>query len=182
MPVRNVVMFGDERLRQQAIPVDLQISQWKNDAADLVDTLASLKERLGFGNALAAPQIGSPFRMIAFNGSLGNFLAINPRITWTSEEMFPLWDDCFSLPSVCAAVMRHKEISFECIDSLGKLVSFPRLEGAQAELVQHEVDHLNGILMVDRLVKPGAIIAREMLERAAHPALVEATVDDRPLR
>lgn len=182
MPVRDVVMFGDERLRHTTISVDLQSSQWKNDADDLADTLASLKERLGFGNALAAPQIGSPFRMIAFNGSMGRFLAINPRITWSSQEMFPLWDDCFSLPSVCAAVMRHKEISFECLDISGKLVSFPRLEGAQAELVQHEVDHLDGILMVDRLVKPGAIIAREMLERAVHPALVKADGDDRPTK
>lgn len=182
MTVRDVVMFGDERLRRIATPVDLQSSEWKSDADDLVDTLDSLKERLGFGNALAAPQIGSPYRMIAFSGSMGRFLAINPRITWSSQKMFPLWDDCFSLPSVCAAVMRHKEISFECLDVSGSLVSFPRLADAQAELVQHEVDHLDGILMVDRLVKPGAIIAREMLDRAVHPALVKAVDDDRPTR
>lgn len=182
MPVRDVVMFGDERLRHNAIPIDVRTSEWKSDADDLVDTLASLKKRLGFGNALAAPQIGSPYRMIAFDGSMGRFLAINPRITWSSQEMFPLWDDCFSLPSVCAAVMRHREISFECLDVSGQLVSFPKLEGAQAELVQHEVDHLDGILMVDRLVKPGAIIAREMLDRAIHPALTKCGEDDRPTR
>lgn len=182
MTIRDVVMFGDERLRRKAAPVDLAKGDWQSDAADLVETLENLKKRFGFGNALAAPQIGSPYRMIAFNGSLGRFLAINPRITWFSEEMFPIWDDCFSLPSVCAAVMRHRQVAFDCVDPSGKVISFPRLTDGQAELVQHEVDHLDGILMVDRLVKPGAIIAREMLDHAIHPALCEGAEDVRPAK
>lgn len=164
-------MFGDDRLRQKALPIDLLRDDWQSDAADLIKTLTTLKSRFGFGNALAGPQIGSRYRMIAFDGSLGSFLAINPRITWSSAEMFPVWDDCFSLPSVCAAVMRHREISFECVDQSGEAISFPRLSNAQAELVQHEIDHLDGVLMVDRLVRPGAIIAREMVKHARHPGL-----------
>ncbi|WP_421405533.1 peptide deformylase [Agrobacterium fabrum] len=169
MAVRDVLMFGDNRLREVAVPVDLASNDWRGDAADLVETLSSLKRRFGFGNALAAPQIGSPHRMIAFNGLLGDFLAVNPRITWVSEETFPVWDDCFSLPSVCAAVMRHTEISFECVDMSGRTIAFTRLDRFQAQLVQHEVDHLDGILMVDRLVQPGAIISRDLMAHATHP-------------
>jgi len=180
MTVRDILMFGDDRLRQKAFAVDLLHDDWQGDAADLTETLASLKSRFNFGNALAGPQIGSRYRMIAFDGSLGSFLAINPCITWFSAEMFPVWDDCFSLPSVCAAVMRHREISFECVDQTGASISFPRLSDAQAELVQHEIDHLDGILMVDRLVRPGAIIAREMVKQARHPGLVDLIEKSEP--
>lgn len=174
MAIREIVLFGDERLRERAVEIDVKNEGWQGDAKDLVDTLIHLKDRFGFGNALAAPQIGSSYRMIAFNGSMGTFPAINPIISWRSEEMFPLWDDCFSLPSASAAVMRHREISFECIDETGQPIRFPRLSGDQAQLVQHEVDHLDGILMVDRLVSPGAIIAREMMGHAVHPSLRQA--------
>ncbi|MDN5925519.1 MAG: peptide deformylase [Hyphomicrobiales bacterium] len=89
MAVRGILMFGDDRLRQKALTVDLLRDDWQTDAADLIETLASLKNRFAFGNALAGPQIGSRYRMIAFDGSHGSFLAINPRITWFSAECSP---------------------------------------------------------------------------------------------
>jgi peptide deformylase len=172
MSIRPVLLFGDPRLRQKASEVELESRVWRRDAEDLADTLRDLKRRLGFGRALAAPQIGSPHRLIAFDCPLGDFVAVNPRIVWRSPELVPVWDDCFSLPGTAMAVMRHRSVSFECHDVDGKLLSFAALELAHAELVQHEVDHLDGVLMVDRLVEPTAVIAREMAAVTPHPRAV----------
>lgn len=170
MPVRPVLPFGDLRLRRPARPVDPALDDWRTDARDLADTLADLRSRLGFGRALAGPQIGSPFRLIAFDCALGRFVAVNPEITWRSEALMPVWDDCFSLPDLCMAVMRHRSVDFRCLDPDGCAVLFERLEPALAELVQHEIDHLDGILMSDRLVRPGAVVPRAMARLAVHPA------------
>jgi peptide deformylase len=169
MSIRPVLLFGDPRLRQKAAEVTLESGTWRGDAEDLADTLRDLKARLGFGRALAAPQIGSPHRLIAFACPLGSFVAVNPRILWRSPELVPIWDDCFSLPGTAMAVMRHRSVSFECHDVAGKRLSFEAVEPTHAELVQHEVDHLDGILMVDRLVEPTAVIARQMAAVTPHP-------------
>ena len=170
MPVRPVLAFGDPRLRRPARPVDPDRDDWWDDARDLADTLADLRRRLGFGRALAGPQIGSPFRLIAFDCALGHFVAVNPEITWRSEALMPVWDDCFSLPDLCMAVMRHRSVGFRCGRSDGGLVRSEALDPALAELVQHEIDHLDGILMSDRLVRPGAVVPRALVRLAVHPA------------
>jgi peptide deformylase len=168
--IKEVVLFGDPRLRTKTRAVDLQASDWQTDASDLAETLGDLQIRLGFGRALAAPQIGSIHRLIAFKCSLGNFVAVNPRIVWESESIIPVWDDCFSLPGVCMAVIRKASISFECHDQDGNLLTFERLGPSASELVQHEIDHLDGMLMLDRLVEPDAIIAAQMASKTVHPA------------
>ena len=170
MAVKPVLLFGDPRLTNAASPVDPGDDDWRSHAADLLDTLMDLRRRLGFGRALAAPQIGSPYRLIAFDCALGRFVAVNPAITWRSEEIFPVWDDCFSLPGVCMAVMRHRSVSVRCWHPDGGPIEFQGLDPSLSELVQHEVDHLDGILMSDRLVDPKGIIAREMAGSAIHPS------------
>lgn len=153
MAIRDVVLIGDDRLRRVAAPVDLAASDWRPDAADLADTLADLQQRLGFGRALAAPQIGSPWRLIAFNCALGRFVAVNPRLTWTSSETIVVEDDCFSVPDRKVHVRRAASVSFECHDQHGALRRFDWLAVAESELVQHEIDHLDGVLMTDRMVE-----------------------------
>ncbi|WP_379068467.1 peptide deformylase [Mesorhizobium sp. UC22_110] len=151
MAVREVVLIGDARLRQVAQAVDPTRHDWRQDAMDLADTLTDLKARLGFGRGLAGPQIGSPWRLIAFDCRLGTFVAVNPRITWRSDETFSVLDDCFSIPGRKVPVMRSRAVTFECLDLDGQIHGFECLEPDLAELVQHEVDHLDGILMVDRV-------------------------------
>lgn len=148
MAVREVVLIGDARLQQRAQAVDPAKHDWRQDAIDLADTLAELKAHLGFGRGLAGPQIGSSWRLIAFDCRLG--VAVNPCITWRSGETFSVLDDCFSIPGRKVPVTRSRAVSFECLDIDGQVRVFERLEPDLAELVQHEVDHLDGILMVDR--------------------------------
>lgn len=150
MAVRKVVLIGDARLRQVAQPVDVAEHHWRQDALDLADTLADLKARLGFGRGLAGPQIGSSWRLIAFDCRLDTFVAVNPRISWRSSETFSVLDDCFSIPGRKVPVARSRSVTFECLDFDGQAHVFERLDPDLAELVQHEVDHLDGILMVDR--------------------------------
>jgi len=150
--VRPVVLIGDPRLRTAAQPVDMASADWRADAVDLADTLVDLKARLGFGRGLAGPQIGSPWRLIAFDCRLGSFVAVNPRITWRSTDLVPVIDDCFSIPGVNVTVPRSRSVSFECDAADGRYLTFEHLDPDLGELVQHEVDHLDGILMVDRAV------------------------------
>ena len=171
MAVRPVVKFGDPRLRVVTSLVDFSADDWRSDAEDLFDTLSYLRRTLGFGRALAGPQIGSLYRLIAFECDLGSFVAVNPKITWRSQKMVPVWDDCFSMPETAMAVMRHKSVSMSCQTMNGDELSFERLEPSTAEMVQHEIDHLDGILMMDHIVQPTAIISRDLIGKVDHPKL-----------
>ncbi len=162
MVARPILQFGDARLRMRTEPVEPADMSWRADAVDLLESLDTVRRISGFGRALAAPQIGSRFRLIAFDCALGKFVAVNPEITWASPDRQTIWDDCFSLPGVCMGVSRHASVSFRCRTPDGDEQLFERLDASLAELVQHEVDHLDGILMMDRLIAPTAIISREL--------------------
>jgi len=148
--VRPVLVVGDPRLAQRAKPVDPAAADWRADAADLLETLLDLKRRLGFGRGLAAPQIGVARRMIAFDCALGRFVAVNPAITWRSAERQEVLDDCFSVPDARVRVLRHASVSLCCSDAEGATRVFQHLPPDLAELVQHEIDHLDGVLMTAR--------------------------------
>ena len=149
MTIRRVLVDGDPGLRTSAITVSDQPG-WREDARDLLETLTDLKSREGFGRGLAAPQIGSPFRLIAFDCAIGRFVAVNPSLTWISDEQQQVLDDCFSVPGLRCLVMRALSVSFTCLDLDGNRRSFVRLSADLSELVQHELDHLDGVLMTDR--------------------------------
>ena len=76
---------------------------------------------------------------------------INPVISWFSEEMFELWDDCMSFPNLLVKVMRHKKITIEFYDLNWEKHTW-HLENDMAELLQHEYDHLDGILATQRAI------------------------------
>jgi peptide deformylase len=154
MAVRPVLTIGDPRLRVHAAPVEAAAGDWRADAADLRDTLADLRRRLGFGRGLAAPQIGVARRMIAFDCALGSFVAIDPAITWRSAARRAVADDCFSVPGRRIPVLRHDSVALTCRDADGRERHYAPLPFALAELVQHELDHLDGVLMVDRAIGP----------------------------
>lgn len=170
MPIRDVLLCGDPHLIAKTETVDLKKTNWRADADDLQQTLAHLRKTMGFGRALAAPQIGSRFRMVAFECDLGTFVALNPRIVWSSAERQAVWDDCFSLPGTSVAVTRSVSVTMEYTDPGGHVQTLERLCPSHSELVEHELDHLDGILMTQRMVAPGAIVASDMISRAVHPA------------
>jgi peptide deformylase len=128
-----------ERVRSPAVRVV---------ADDLQDTLRSLRQRYGRGRGLAAPQIGAPLRLLYVETDRPRFL-INPEVVDVGTEDFLVWDDCFSIPDLLVRVQRAYRIKIQFDDLAGRSYTLDA-EGPLAELLQHEIDHLDGILTVDR--------------------------------
>src|SRR5262249_60649269 len=105
----------------------------------------------------------------------GAFVALNPEITWTSAETFSMWDDCMSFPFLMVRVRRHRSVSLRYQDAQGNEVLWPKLDRACSELVQHEIDHLDGILATDRAVDRFSLVSRAEFERT--PQLFRGQVD-----
>jgi len=126
----------------------------------LFETLEMFRNKNGFGRAISAPQIGVPKRFIAMNLGEGEFMIINPKITNRSDETFTMWDDCMSFPNLMVKLRRNKNISIEYQDEQGEIVHWNNIDQAVSELLQHEIDHLDGILAVDRAYDDKSIINR----------------------
>ncbi|HVY44595.1 MAG TPA: peptide deformylase [Minicystis sp.] len=182
----RLLLLGDPRLRELSEPVDdVERAEVRDVAERLAATLSAFRAEHGFGRALSAPQIGVRLRMVAFAlpplapGETprpgGTFVAHNPEITWTSPETFTLWDDCMSFPSLLVRVRRHASVSFRYTDESGNDVAFPELGRAVSELVQHEIDHLDGVLAVDRAIDRFSLLCRD--EHARTPQLFRGQVD-----
>eukprot|EP01122_Echinamoeba_exundans_P007217 TRINITY_DN2163_c0_g1_i2.p1 TRINITY_DN2163_c0_g1~~TRINITY_DN2163_c0_g1_i2.p1 ORF type:complete len:203 (+),score=26.66 TRINITY_DN2163_c0_g1_i2:224-832(+) len=156
-----VKRFGDPVLRQKAAFVE-DVTTAKADCDLLGGQLEEFRKKHGFGRGMSAPQVGVSKRIIALNLGSGTFFVFNPEITDRSSETFTMWDDCMSLPSVMVRVKRHKSISLRYTDEKGDSVHWKKLDAAISELLQHEIDHLDGVLMTDRAYGEDSIIDREL--------------------
>ena len=159
-----VLLVGDPRLRRVAVPASPGERGLAGDVARLHATLAAFRAEYGFGRAVAATQIGVARRFIALNLGDGPFTMFNPEIVWRSGETFTLWDDCMSFPFLLVRVARHASISVEFEDGTGGRKRWDRLDRATSELLQHEIDHLDGVLALDRAVDRESIVSREVYE------------------
>jgi len=94
--------------------------------------------------------------------SRGFFCILNPEIISMSDETFTMWDDCMSFPWLMVKVRRHKSISVKYQTSTGLSIIWDNVEQNISELLQHEIDHLNGILAVDLAMDNESIISRQL--------------------
>jgi peptide deformylase len=156
---------GHVALRTACHPVNFPDADLSHQLAQLHATLADFRARKGFGRAMAAPQVGIGKRVIVMNLGATPFALINPKITWRSEAMQEVWDDCLSVPDCIVRVQRHASISLQYTDEQGRERHWQHLPADLAELVQHEMDHLDGILMTERA--EGANSVRPISEHAA---------------
>jgi peptide deformylase len=143
----DVLLLGDPRLRVRSAEVE---SFDPHAFAELAATLDAFRRRHGFGRAISAPQIGIAQRFIALNLGRGTFFVVNPVVTWRSSETVTMWDDCMSFPDLLVKLERAKSLSLEYVDEHGSTKEWKELGLAEAELLQHELDHLDGVLAVDR--------------------------------
>lgn len=151
MAIKKVLELGDERLYAKSEAVSTR--EWKmikNIIADLHDTMMDFRNKYHAGRAIAAPQIGVMKRIIYLNTEKPEAL-INPKLTFPDDEMMEIWDDCMSFPNLLVRVKRFKrcEIQYEDMEGRRQVM---HLEGDLAELIQHEYDHLDGILAIDRAI------------------------------
>lgn len=152
MPVRDILLLGNPQLWQPSAAVtDVHARETQQIIQDLSETLANFRAEKGFGRAIAAPQIGAIRRVIFMN--TGQPLAlINPTITRASSEQMELWDDCFSFPELMVRVRRSVEITVSFTDEHGSARQMT-VQNDLSELLQHEIDHLDGILATDRAIE-----------------------------
>lgn len=150
MAVRRIRQLGDPTLRVRCEPVQQPASAAiRLVADDLRDTLRAAKKKYRMGRAMAAPQIGAPVRLVVVETDKQRWTMLNPEITDVGPNDFLVWDDCFSFPNLLVRVTRAHRVSLTYQDLKGESHAL-ELEGPMAELLQHEIDHLDGILAVDR--------------------------------
>ena len=162
-----ILLLGDPRLREVCRPVtDFADPELRRSGATLSATLRDFQRRQGFGRAIAAPQIGVGLRFVAMDPAHGPPLLFNPEINWRSPETMTLWDDCMSFPDLLVRLRRHRSISLTYLDAEGRAHEWNELPPGTAELLQHEIDHLDGVLAVDRALDREAIVLRTVFEAA----------------
>jgi peptide deformylase len=161
----QIILLGDQRLRVVCEPVtDFAAPEFRDGARRLFLALRQFRADHGFGRAVAAPQIGISLRMIAMDLGEGAFLLVNPELSGFSPKRFRMWDDCMSFPWLMVRVERHEHVDLNYLDEQSSPKTWNNVEQAVSELLQHEVDHLDGILAIDRALDRDAIIARSVYE------------------
>ena len=151
MGVREVLRLGNPRLYEASIPVDREeLHALKPVVQDLHDTLMAFRKEYDAGRAIAAPQIGVMKRLIYMNVN-DPVVFINPTLSQQGGEMMEVWDDCMCFPDLFVKVLRYKNcrIVYHDLDWREREMS---LAGGLSELLQHEVDHLDGVLAVSRAI------------------------------
>ena len=169
MAVQPIMLLGNPVLRTECAKVrDVRNPELQKTVSDLRDTLADFRAKKGFGRGIAAPQIGATAQVIYIDYEYTGAL-VNPRITRRSRKKFNLWDDCFSFPDLLVRVERNMSIEVEFQDESGTKRSL-KAEGSLSELLQHEIDHLHGVLAIDRAFDSRHIIFRSELDKLSHPS------------
>jgi len=151
MSLDQVLKLGNPILYEASTPVTKQeLSGIKPIVKVLHNALMEFREKYGAGRAVAAPQIGVLKRFIYLNNDQAIVL-INPELSNFSEEKIEVWDDCLCFPGLLVKVRRSKSITVKFKDELWNDHIWD-LEGDLSELIQHEYDHLDGILATQRAI------------------------------
>jgi peptide deformylase len=121
----------------------------------LVDEMTQTMYASG-GVGLAAPQVNVSQRVLLIDPSGGEepnqlMVMINPSVIWASKEMVQAAEGCLSLPGVILQVLRHLAIEVEYLDVTGNSLQHMKLVGMSARIVQHEIDHLDGVTMLSKV-------------------------------
>ena len=163
MPARRILQLGDPLLRTISTPV-LAPADAGTIFDDLRDTLHEFQRTHGFGRGISAVQIGEPKRLIYIELEGRAYCLRNPEYEWQSGEKFQLWDDCFSFPDLLVRLERAVAVRIRYCNEAGEMESL-EARGAFSELLQHEIDHLDGILEVDRALDRESFCTREEYSR-----------------
>lgn len=157
MAVKEILLLGNPKLYEGCEPIKKdEIKEIRKVVEDLHDTLMDFRKKYNAGRAIAAPQIGVMKRLIYMHIN-SPIIFINPVLNDYSKNTFQLWDDCMSFPDILVKVKRFENCRVTFRDLKWKEHSII-LEEDLSELLQHEVDHLNGILAIQRAIDSKSII------------------------
>lgn len=157
--IRDILIHPDPRLKKPCDPIAAVTPEHAQLAADMLETMY---EAPGIG--LAAPQIGVMQRIIVMDcikeGTPEPMVLLNPKVTWSSEDLNTYEEGCLSIPDQYAEVHRPATVKVVWMDLAGEMQE-RQFEGIWATCVQHEIDHLNGKLFIDYL----GPLKRQMITR-----------------
>lgn len=147
----DLLQLGNPLLYEVSEPIlRSELPLVKDWVADLHHVMEEIRAKYKFGRAIAAPQLGIMKRLIYMNIDKP-IVFINPVFIDLSEEMFEIWDDCMSFPNLLVKVKRHKSLTIEYLDENWQRQEW-KMEDGLSELLQHEYDHLEGILCTMRAI------------------------------
>ncbi len=148
--IRPTLELGDPLLRQVAAPVeDARGETTQSLIADLRDTLRDFRERNGWGRALGAPVIGVPLRVVVVDDNDTSLVFINPCFESWSNDQVSVYESCICFPSLWGCVDRPRAVTITAEDEAGVNRRW-EFEGDLARILQHEIDHLDGFVWLDR--------------------------------
>lgn len=151
MSVREVLLLGNPQLFEKSEPIQKkELERIRGVISDLHDTLMRFREQHGIGRAIAAPQIGVRKRLIYMYINEPKVF-LNPVLKQKSKKRMVVWDDCMCFPDLLVKVKRHQRCGITYKD-MGWKEQTMILGGDLSELLQHECDHLEGILAVSRAI------------------------------
>lgn len=147
----DLVLLGDPRLYEVCGAIrEEELAEIPSIVADLHNVLMEFRAKYNAGRAIAAPQLGYMKRLVYMYIDRP-VVFLNPEFTDESDERFDLWDDCMSFPNLLVRVSRHRSLTIRYRDENWQPQSW-HLTDDLAELLQHEVDHLDGILCTMRAI------------------------------
>ena len=174
MAILKIARMGHPVLLTRAAPVDDPgAPEIRRLVADMIETMEDAQ-----GAGLAAPQVHVPLRLFVFrvpagrtvpaegDGEMGTTVVINPELELLGEDMVLRWEGCLSIPGLRAAVPRHQRVRYRGVDTEGQPVGAEEASGFHAGVVQHEYDHLDGILYPMRMTDFRLFGFNEELARA----------------
>lgn len=152
MAIRPIIVLPDKQLRLVSEPVAKIDAKVKELVADMFETMYDAP-----GVGLAAIQVGVPTRVITIDATRGDdekdpIAMINPEIVWTSDETVAHEEGCLSIPEYLDMVIRPERVKARFLDLEGRQQEIDA-DGLLARVIQHEVDHVNGMLFIDHLSK-----------------------------
>ena len=168
MTVLQIIQPNNQTLRQKARPV----TRFDDDLQTLIDNMIETMRDVN-GVGLAAPQVDVPLRLAVIEtlpdeddegndieGSRDLYVIINPEIIWQSRDVVDGIEGCLSIPGYIGEVTRYQSIRVRALDRHGKKIRL-RLHDWDARIFQHEIDHLDGVLYIDRLSDPDKLWTEE---------------------
>ena len=151
MSLNNLLLLGNPELYKKSTPVKKgEVKELEEVIQSLHNTLMAFRGKYKAGRAIAAPQIGIRKQLIYMYIDKPEVL-INPRLENKSKEMIEVWDDCLCFPELLVRVKRYKSCTIKFYDIEFREYQWD-LEGDMSELIQHEYDHLEGILATQRAI------------------------------
>ncbi|GAC1556556.1 MAG: peptide deformylase [Herpetosiphon sp.] len=150
MAVRPTLELGNPALRVAAEKVqDATAVETQSVLTDLQDTLHEWRQRNGWGKAMSGPAIGISQRIFVIDYDDQRYVMINPRFEHWSSEVVDGWESCITFPAIWGSVCRPLSVTVVAIDAQGQPFRM-EASGDLARIIQHEIDHLDGLMWLDR--------------------------------